>query len=150
MIGKVRLIKHAELSQLLSLYQHLNTDDPLLEMDKSLLDHWNEICSDPNLFYFAVEEEGRLISSCNLTIIKNLTRSARPYALIENMVTDPAFRKRGYGTAVLSKAVETAREKNCYKVMLMTSRKDEATLNFYEQAGFKNGEKTGFIMRFQG
>ncbi|WP_281289493.1 hypothetical protein [Sporomusa termitida] len=34
-----------------------------------------------------------------------------------------------------------------YKAMLMTSRKDEAILRFYEKAGFIRGEKTGFVIR---
>jgi GNAT superfamily N-acetyltransferase len=106
-----------------------------------------KIITDENLFYLVVEEEGRIVSSCNLTLIKNLTRSARPYSLIENVVTHPDYRNKGYGTAVLKKAMEIAREKNCYKVMLLTSKKDEKTLNFYENAGFDRGEKTGFIFR---
>ncbi len=32
-----------------------------------------------------------------------------------------------------------------YHHMLMTGRKDPATLRFYEQAGFKPGVKTAFI-----
>lgn len=39
-----------------------------------------------------------------------------------------------------------AREHGCYKAMLLTGHKDEATLKFYEQAGFARGEKTGFII----
>jgi ribosomal protein S18 acetylase RimI-like enzyme len=53
----------------------------------------------------------------------------------------------GYGTAVLEKAVQIAREHSCYKVMLLTSQKDNATLNFYKNAGFNQEEKTGFILR---
>jgi Acetyltransferase (GNAT) family. len=147
MVFEVRLIKPAELEKLLSLYEHLDLDDLKLEIDQRLKKHWNEILSDPSLFYLVVEEDGMLVSSCNLAIIKNLTRAARPYGLIEQVVTHSDYRRKGYGTAVLKKAVEIAQEKNCYKVMLMTSNKDEGTFRFYEKAGFDGEEKTGFIVR---
>ena len=147
MIDKVRFIKATELKELLMLYQYLNPDDPVLETDQSLQKHWKEILDDPNLYYLVMEEDGKLISSCTLAIIKNLTRSARPYGLIENVVTHPDYRKKGYGTAVLKKAMQIAEEKNCHKVMLMTGRKEESTLKFYEKAGLNRGEKTAFVVR---
>jgi GNAT superfamily N-acetyltransferase len=147
MIEKVRLIKEDELEKLLALYQYLNPDDPRLEIDQNLKEHWHHILSDPSLHYLVIEEDGTLVSSCTLAIIKNLTRSARPYGLIENVVTHPEYRNRGYGTGVLRKAVEIARLNYCYKVMLMTGRKEESTLRFYEKAGFHKGEKTAFIVR---
>ncbi len=147
MIEKVRLIKYNELEKLLSLYEYLVPDDPKLEINKALKGHWNEILSDLNHFYLVIEEDEMLVSSCNLAIIKNITRSARSYGLIENVVTHPDYRKKGYGTAILKKAVEIAQKNNCYKVMLMTSQKDESTLRFYEKAGFNRGEKTAFIVR---
>ena len=144
---KTRLIKKDELKSLLSLYKYLIPDDLQLEIDNSVEKHWNDILSDPNIFYIVVEEDGRIVSSCTLAVIKNLTRSAKPYGLIENVVTHPNYRNKGYGTAVLKKAVEICREKGCYKVMLMTSSKDESIFRFYENAGFNKGEKTGFILR---
>lgn len=147
MIDKVRLIEKDELNSLLSLYEHLNLDDPVLEVDEDLKKHWDDIISNPDYFYLVAEEDGNLVSTCNLTIIKNLTRQARSYGLIENVVTHPNYRKKGYGTAVLKKAVKIAEEHGCYKVMLLTSQKDDATLNFYQNAGFSRGEKTGFIVR---
>ena len=146
MSKRARLIREDELEQLLSLYQYLNPDDPALDVG-GIEKLWKEILSNPNYFYLIVEVDGVLVSTCNLTTVKNLTRKARPYGLIENVVTHPEHRKKGYGTLVLRKAVEIARENNCYKVMLLTSQKDEPTLNFYEKAGFSRGEKTGFIVR---
>lgn len=148
MLEKVRPIKFDELEQLFELYQHLNKDDPKLAMTSSLKKLWQEIFDNPNLYYLVIAEDGILVSSCTIAIIKNLTRSARPYALIENVVTHENYRNKGYGTAVLQKAVEIARENDCYKVMLMTSRKEESTLKFYEKAGFHKGEKTAFVIRF--
>lgn len=147
MIEKVRLIKYDELENLLALYEHLIPDDPKLKIDSTLKEHWNEILSNPCYFYLVIEENDMLVSSCNLTVIKNMTRSARPYGIIENVVTHPDYRNKGYGTAVLKRAIEIAKGKNCYKVILTTSRKDECTLSFYENAGFDKGEKTAFIVR---
>lgn len=147
MQDQVRLINADELAKLLSLYQFLNPDDPLLAVDQKLKQHWQDIQADPFIHLFVIEADGELAASCTLVIIKNLTRSARPYALIENVVTHPEYRKKGYGTAVLQKAIQVAKGQDCYKVMLMTGSKNESTLKFYEQAGFKSGEKTGFIIR---
>jgi ribosomal protein S18 acetylase RimI-like enzyme len=147
LIKKVRLIKPGELEQLLSLYHYLNPEDPKLIVNPELEQHWQEILADSAIHHLVIEEEGALISSCVLVIVKNLTRSARPYGLIENVVTHPDYRRKGYGTAVLKKAIEIAQALNCYKVMLMTGSKNENTLRFYEKAGFHRGEKTAFIIR---
>lgn len=147
MAMEVRRIKADELEKLLALYRFLNPEDPVLIVDDELRRHWNSILSDPSLYYLVVEEDGMLVSACALAIIKNLTRSTRPYGLIENVVTHENYRNRGYGTAVLKKAVAIAAEHTCYKVMLMTGRKEENTLRFYEKAGFDRGEKTAFIKR---
>ena len=106
---------------------------------------WQRICANPELQYLGAELNGALVSTCTLTIIPNLTRSARPYGLIENVVKHPEFRRRGLATLPLRFALQWAWQSDCYKVMLLTGRKDEATLRFYEQARFKAGVKTEFI-----
>jgi GNAT superfamily N-acetyltransferase len=108
---------------------------------------WQSICANPLLYYFGADVDGRLVSTCTLAIIPNLTRSARPYGLIENVVTHPDFRRRGIGTALLRHALQLAWAQNCYKVMLLTGRNEPGTLRFYEQAGFTSGEKTGFVAK---
>ena len=146
----IRMAEWADLTGLLALFQLLNPDDPLLAMDDSLQRHWQGILANKALHYIVACTESKLISTCNLTIVPNLTRSARPYGLIENVVTHPDYRRRGIGTNVLQYALVIAWKQDCYKVMLLTGSKDEATLRFYEQAGFVRGEKTGFVARPEG
>ncbi|MFE4714379.1 GNAT family N-acetyltransferase [Paenibacillus sp. NPDC056722] len=142
----IRQIKQDELPQLLELYRCLHEVDP--ELNPSDVNPiWIEICTSKNMHYLVVEVEGRLVASCVLMLIANLTRGARPYGIIENVVTHSGFRRKGYGTAILKKALEIAWEHQCYKVMLLTGSKKESTLRFYEQAGFKRGVKTGFIAK---
>ncbi|MFF2017668.1 GNAT family N-acetyltransferase [Paenibacillus sp. NPDC058177] len=142
----IRHIKQDELPQLLELYICLHEADPELNpCDVNPI--WIEICTSKNMHYLVVEVEGRLVASCVLVLIANLTRGARPYGIIENVMTHSGFRRKGYGTAILKKALEIAWEHQCYKVMLLTGSKKESTLRFYEQAGFKRGVKTGFIAK---
>lgn len=145
MPSEARKIYYNELPELMGLYRQLHPDDPEISENTELELAWDEIYNDPNLHYIVVKEDGELVTTCNISIIKNLTRGLRPYGLIENVVTHKAYRKRGYGTKVLNKALEIAKEHDCYKVMLMTSSKNEDTLRFYEKAGFVKGIKTGFI-----
>ena len=91
------------------------------------------------------EENKKIVSSCVVTIIPNLTHNHKSYAFIENVVTDENYRKRGFTTACLNYAKELAIKENCYKLMLLTGSKRESTLNFYEQAGYNKKDKTAFI-----
>ena len=144
----VRHIQKHEMKELLSLYKYLNEDDPELGDNRQMYELWEDILNDPGQHYLVTEVDGKLVSSCVLVIIKNLTRGARPYAIIENVVTHENYRNKGYGTRLLKKAQEIAKENGCYKVMLLTGSKKEETLNFCEKAGFSRGLKTGFIIRF--
>lgn len=135
-----------DLDGLTALYRHLHTTDDQASPE-SLQAAWRELMDNKAFTVLAARMDGRIVASCILVIAPNLTRGARPWAVIENVVTHPDYRRRGLGHAVLMEAVERARQQRCYKVMLMTGRRDEGTLSFYEKAGFISGDKTGFVMR---
>ncbi|MWC27573.1 GNAT family N-acetyltransferase [Paenibacillus sp. MMS18-CY102] len=143
----VRMARKDELPKLLRLYKHLHEDDIALPIDDSLEKLWAEMISDPNMRIIVVEHDGELIASCVLNLLKNLTRGARPYGLIENVVTHADYRRQGLGKAVLQHAITVSQQHHCYKVMLMTGSKREEVLHFYESVGFKKGLKTGFMIK---
>ena len=90
-------------------------------------------------------QKGKIVSSCVCVIIPNLTRNIRPYAFVENVVTNYEYRRRGYATECLNYAKEIAKKENCYKMMLLTGSKKESTIKFYENAGYNSSDKTAFI-----
>ncbi|NTJ67382.1 GNAT family N-acetyltransferase [Agrobacterium rhizogenes] len=141
----IRPVASADLPTLLALYQHLNAEDPMLELQ--LAEHrFADILAHPGMTIFAAFDGEKAVSSVTLIVIPNLTRGGMPYALIENVVTRADYRQRGLAGKVIRTAVASAWEKNCYKAMLLTGSKDPATLRFYANCGFTQ-DKTGFQIR---
>lgn len=143
----IREIHADELESLLSLYAHLHERDdppPSAAVAEAV---WSEALANQRIKYFGGFTSGLLVSSCTLTVIPNLTRACRPYAVIENVVTHAAHRRQGWGKAILEYALADAWRQDCYKVMLLTGRRDEATLRFYEQAGFDQHGKQAFVAK---
>ena len=125
----IREIVKNDLDGLLRLYMQLH-DNPMPEKTAELLQIWDEIFQDKNHHVIVAVEDGKILSSCVCIIIPNLTHSQRPYALIENVITDEKFRKRGLATQCLNFAKEIALKENCYKMMLLTGSKKESTLEY--------------------
>ncbi|MFA7280455.1 MAG: GNAT family N-acetyltransferase [Sterolibacterium sp.] len=143
----IRPLARNDLYALLKLYEHLHSSDEPLPSQSKIDAVWSEIMSSDGLKYFGGFVGGELVSSCTISVIPNLTRGCRPYGVIENVVTHSNHRKHGYGTALLRSALSHAWTVGCYKVMLLTGRKNEATLRFYQSAGFDPNGKQAFIAK---
>jgi len=144
-MAAARTIRSDELDDLLELYQMLNPEDPVLARDEALWGQWEEMLADDSLDVVVVEHDDRLVSSCVLSVTPNLTRNARPFAVIENVVTHEEFRGEGFGKLCVEAAVDRAEARDCYKVMLLTGTEAEWKLQFYESCGFDREAKTGFV-----
>jgi len=140
----IREVINDDLLPLLELYTQLHDND-MPQINTALEDLWNGILADNNQYIIIGTTDNKLISSCVLVVVPNLTHNQRPYALIENMITDEAYRNKGYATAILNYAKDIAIKENCYKIMLLTGSKNESTLSFYERAGYNKKDKTAFI-----
>ena len=140
----VREAVRNDLEGLLMLYMQLH-DNPFPDIDERIDSIWNSIVNDSNHHIIVAEEDGKIVSSCVCVIIPNLTRGQRPYAFVENVITDEKWRKKGLATACLNFARDIANKENCYKMMLLTGSKEKSTLDFYERAGYNKNDKTAFI-----
>ena len=94
-MGTARLVREDELGKLLELYRMLNPEDPPLDPEDSVVaDRWAEMLADDSLDIIGVEHDGRLVASCVLSVTTNLIGGARPWAVVENVVTHEDYRGR--------------------------------------------------------
>ena len=140
----VREVTKNDLNELLELYLHLH-EETIPKMTEHLANTWSTIIEDKNHHIIVKEVDGKIVSSCVCVIIPNLTRGIRPYAFVENVVTNSDYRGKGYASQCLDFAKQIAVKENCYKMMLLTGSKEEKTLRFYSSAGYNSSDKTAFI-----
>lgn len=139
------ILMESELPSLLELYRQLNpADDAVSERVAKAI--WSDIAGQ-NINYFVAKESGKIIASCYLCVIPNLTRGGKSIGLIENVITDAAHRRMGIGKTVVKNAVEYAKKQGCYKVILHSRNERTAAHRFYEAVGFNSTSKKAFEVR---
>jgi len=142
----IRTADERDLSEVLALYRQLHPQEPPL--DATTAERiWQALLASGITTVIVAQVAERLVSSCTLAIVPNLSRGGRPYAVIENVVTHADHRRQGLGRKLLEHAVAMAWQADCYKVHLATGSTRESTLRFYESAGFRRGGKTYFEIR---
>jgi GNAT superfamily N-acetyltransferase len=130
----------------MGLCRQLHPDDPVLEdgADRTVFD---QLLGSNHFHLFVLDIDGVVVATAYLNVVPNLTRSASPYAVIENVVVEEAHRGRGLGKKILEGALRTAWEAGCYKAMLMTGSHNPAVHSFYRASGFSSDAKTAYLAR---
>ncbi len=128
------------------LYRQLHPEDPVLH-DGSDAASFREILRSPGLHLFVLAADGAIVATAYLNVIPNLTRSASPYAVIENVVVEETLRGAGLGKQIMAGSLRAAWDAGCYKAMLMTGSHDPATHAFYRACGFSPEAKTAYLAR---
>jgi N-acetylglutamate synthase-like GNAT family acetyltransferase len=142
----VRKATIIDLPKILELYKELNPEDEELDL-VTAQSIWKNSESKNSVTYLVAFDNNDIVGTCNIAIIDNLTRSGRPYAIIENVITSVKSRRKGIGKELIEKAVELAQSSNCYKVILLSSSKRSEAHKFYESIGFNSNSKKGFELR---
>jgi GNAT superfamily N-acetyltransferase len=142
----IRLGVQSDLDNLLALYSELRPNDPILAVKESE-DAWNNLLNNPYVKIVVAEVSNVLASTCQLSICPTLTNNARPFGIIEHVITSSEYRRRGLSQKVIEKSLELAWEFNCYKVMLLSGEGRTEAHKLYEKIGFKSEVERGFIIK---
>jgi GNAT superfamily N-acetyltransferase len=137
-----------DFTAILGLYQQLHPTDPVLD-DGSDAAAFAQILGSPGLHLFVLDIDGAVVATTYLNVIPNLTRSASPYAVIENVVVEKRLRGGGLGRQIMAATLQAAWDAGCYKAMLLTGSRTPATHAFYRACGFSPDAKQAYLARPQ-
>jgi len=142
---KYEILEENGLSSLLELYKQLNPNDNIL--DECIVKNIWENIINQNIKYFIAKDNEKIIGSCYICIIPNLTRGGKSIGFIENVITDIKYRGKGIGKNIMENAIKYAKENNCYKVILQSGNKRTDAHEFYKKLGFDGESKKAYEIR---
>lgn len=98
---------------------------------------WQGIIAQLGRRLYLAERGTALVGSLDTLVVPNLTHDCRPHLLVENMVVDQVWRRRGVATALMEAAIDHATTQGCYKIQLLTDKTRVNAHALYERAGFE-------------
>lgn len=138
-----RIATAADLPPLLALFSASDVSRHAEPIDRAR-QIWSETLARDGLVVFVSEEASQIVATCMLMTAPNLLRDGRAHAMIDNVVTHPAFQGRGHGRAVIGAALDEAWQRGCHQVLLQSGRADPRVHRFYERCGFKPGLRVAY------
>jgi GNAT superfamily N-acetyltransferase len=112
-------------------------DPPTAVRDQGV---WEQMLATPGRTILVAELGGKVVATCDMTVMPNLTHEGRPWAILENLMVAPGARRRGIGRALMNEVERRAREAGCYKLQLVSgARRSQAHL-FYRAIGYDPAE----------
>ena len=97
------------------------------------LEIFKELQSDKNFYIFVYEIKDKIVGMATLFIEQKFIHSGSRVGHIEDVVVSSHHRNLGIGRILIEKCVSTAKERNCYKVILDCDEKNQV---FYSNLGF--------------
>jgi GNAT superfamily N-acetyltransferase len=142
---EVRLAVPGDVPALLDLYRQLSAgfgDHPTATPEQAAA-AVAEIGARPDRALLVGLLDGRVAGTAHLLLLgPNLTRSGRPWAILEHVVVDRAARRRGVGRALMDEAIRRAGEAGCYKLELSSNERRTEAHAFYRASGFEARART--------
>ena len=143
---RIREATEGDLPGIQTLYRELRPHDPALAPETARA-AFGVLLERQDLHLFVCELGGALVASCMLVCVPNLASGARPFGLIEHVITLSSHRKRGLARLVLEHALAKAWLEGCYKVMLLSGAQRAEAHRLYESLGFVGDVERGFVLK---
>ena len=122
-----------DLPELARLYRQFRGEESSVEdMRKT----YRKLRKNRNYTLLGVREGGTLVGSVVGILCEELYGSCRPFMVVEDMVVDQVYRRRGIGSMLMRSIEQEARLNSCSYIMLVTDASRREALGFYEYLGY--------------
>jgi len=139
--GIVRRATGRDAPQIARLYSML-VSNPAVEV-------WPEqvanVAKNPDAALFVFESQGAVIGTVIVSLCADVMFGRRPFAVVENIVVDPAARGSRIGERLLDAAEAFCEAADCSKIMLLSAASRTRAHAFFERCGYAGSTKRGFV-----
>ena len=141
---QIREAMAADIPGVLALYAQPELDDgKVLPVEEAVALH-RRFARYPDYTLYVALDGGAVVGTFALLVMDNLGHLGSPSAIVEDVVVAPDRQSQGIGAVMMRFALDRAREKRCYKLMLSSNAKRARAHAFYESLGY---ERHGYSFR---
>jgi len=132
----IRRAEIADLPIVLRLLAEMHNEEPPDFRDQRVTEVFQEILRRPDRALLVAVTDEEIVGTLDLLIVPNLSHGGQPWAIIENVVVNASYRRKGIGGLLLEAATELAESAGCYKLQLVSHAKRDAAHALYRHAEF--------------
>ena len=145
MSPSISLAEPADLPELVRLLGAQLAEHDIPATDASMTNAVRGMLEDPRRGFILVARlEGRPVGLAYLSFTWTLEHGGLS-AWLEEMYVEPALREKGIGTALLTKAIEHAREMGAAAIDLEVVQGHERAARLYEREGFRPHQRARWV-----
>jgi GNAT superfamily N-acetyltransferase len=133
----IRKAQIEDLPSVLALYGQPDFDNGAVVNLEAARNFLEEIGRYPDYTLYVAEIEGEVVGVYSLLIMHKLAHKCTPSAILEDIVVATSRQRQGLGRAMVSHAMDMARSKSCYKLVLSSNARRTDAHRFYDQLGFQ-------------
>ncbi len=138
---EIRRATKQDADAIAALYKELTTLSPVAVLPERI----DAIAQDPNTYLLVCDDNGDVIASVLVCLCQDVMFNNQPFAIIENLIVHHHYQREGVGKSMMDYIEAFCLEKNCSKIMLLTSNENRSARDFYTAMGYDPDAKIGFI-----
>ncbi|MCL2141530.1 MAG: GNAT family N-acetyltransferase [Methanimicrococcus sp.] len=142
---EIRTLEIGDMASLAKLNRHFwNEESDVEEMERKFCDLQNN----PSYIFLCAVEGAELVGSIMGIVCDELYGTCKPFLVVENMVVDPKYRRKGIAKLLFEELEKQSVIKGCRYAILVTDTEREGACKFYESVGFHPTKNKGYKKYF--
>ncbi len=140
----IREAKEQDLPAIMDLYKQFDASDGEQLSIEEARQTFKKLNAYPDCkLYVAVKDE-QIVGTFVLLIMDSLAHRGKPAGIVEDVVVDEQWRRKGIGKLMMQFAMDQCKRTGCSKLALSSNMQRTAAHQFYESLGF---QKFGYSFR---
>jgi len=139
-------LTEADLPALAGLYKLFWGEDSCLDR---MRETFRRLKGRSDYIFLAAKDDRRLVGSVLGIVCEELYGECVPFMVVEDVIVDAEWRRKGIGSALMCELESLAVERNCGYVIFVTEVERTDAQRFYESLGYEPDAYRGFKKRLR-